>query len=192
MDIVFATHNAHKRGEVEAIMQQAWPEVSLIPPGGEPPVEDGLSFADNALIKARAAYEATGIPSVADDSGICVDALGGEPGIHSARYSGSGDDQENLELLLRNLEGIDERSAYFVCVAAFVDGDGEHTIEKRWHGQIARAAHGGGGFGYDPIFEPEGLEKTAAELSASEKNALSHRGQAFVTMAEFLRGHFDA
>ena len=192
MDIVFATHNSHKRGEVEAIMKKAWPEVSLVPPAGEPPVEDGSTFAENALIKARAAFAATGIPSIADDSGICVDALGGEPGVHSARYSGSGDDQENLDLLLRNLEGIDQRSAYFVCVAAFVDQDGEHTIEKRWHGQIAQRAHGGGGFGYDPIFEPEGLGKTAAELSADQKNEISHRGQAFVTMATFLRGHFGA
>lgn len=111
MDIVFATHNAHKRGEVEAIMKKAWPEVALIAPAGEPPVEDGSTFAENALIKARAAFAATGIPSIADDSGICVDALDGEPGIHSARYSGSGDDHENLELLLRNLAGVDERSA---------------------------------------------------------------------------------
>jgi len=144
VDIVFATHNAHKRGEVEAIMKKAWPEVSLVPPAGEPPVEDGSTFAENALIKARAAFAATGIPSIADDSGICVDSLDGEPGIHSARYSGSGDDQENLDLLLRNLDGVDQRSAYFVCVAAFVDHDGEYTIEKRWHGQIARSAHGGG------------------------------------------------
>ena len=144
------------------------------------------------MIKARAAFAATGIPSIADDSGICVDALNGEPGIHSARYSGSGDDHENLELLLRNLAGVDERSAYFVCVAAFVDHDGEHTIEKRWTGQIARSAHGGGGFGYDPIFEPEGVGKTAAELSADEKNQISHRGQAFVTMASFLRHRFAA
>ena len=192
MDIVFATHNAHKRGEVEAIMKKAWPEVALVPPLGEPPVEDGSTFAENALIKARAAFAATGIPSIADDSGICVDSLDGEPGIHSARYSGSGDDQENLDLLLRNLDGVDQRSAYFVCVAAFVDHDGEYTIEKRWHGQIARSAHGGGGFGYDPIFEPEGLGKTAAELSADQKNEMSHRGQAFVTMASFLRRRFGA
>jgi XTP/dITP diphosphohydrolase len=190
VDIVFATHNAHKRGEVEAIMKKAWPKVSLVAPKGEPPIEDGSTFAENALIKARAAFVATGIASIADDSGICVDALGGEPGIHSARYSGSGDDRENLDLLLKNLEGIDERRAYFVCVAAFVDHDGEHTIEKRWHGQIARSAHGGGGFGYDPIFEPQGLGKTAAELSSDEKNEISHRGQAFVTMASFLRDRF--
>jgi XTP/dITP diphosphohydrolase len=190
VDIVFATHNAHKRGEVETIMQSAWPGVRLVPPGGEPPVEDGTTFAENALIKARAAFAATGLPAVADDSGICVEALDGEPGIYSARYSGTGDDQANLELLLRNLEGVDNRAAYFVCVAAFVDESGEHTVEKRWHGQIATAPHGGGGFGYDPIFEPEGVGMTAAELSPEDKNTLSHRGQAFVTMASFLRDHF--
>lgn len=190
MEIVFATHNAHKRGEVEAIMRSAWPEVSLVAPAGEPPVEDGDTFAANALIKARAAFEATGIPTIADDSGICVEGLGGAPGIHSARYSGTGDDQANLELLLQNLGEAKERGAYFVCVAAFVDSSGEHTIEKRWPGQIATAPHGGGGFGYDPIFVPHGYDVTAAQLSAEEKNMISHRGQAFVTMADFLRQHF--
>jgi XTP/dITP diphosphohydrolase len=190
MDIVFATHNAHKRGEVEAIMRSAWPEVSLVAPAGEPPVEDGDTFAANALIKARAAFEATGIPTIADDSGICVDELDGAPGIHSARYSGTGDDQANLELLLHNLGESTKRGAFFVCVAAFVDASGEHTIEKRWSGEIATAPHGGGGFGYDPIFVPQGYDVTAAQLSAEEKNTISHRGQAFVTMADFLRQHF--
>ena len=192
MRFVFASHNAHKRGEVAAIMGEVWPEVELVAPEGEPPVEDGESFAENALIKARAAYAATGMPSIADDSGICVNALDGAPGIHSARYNPSGDDADNVTLLLDNLTGAADRSGYFVCVAALVDDAGEHVVERRWHGTVATEAHGEGGFGYDPVFIPEGLNHTAAQLDPAEKNRISHRGQAFRALADDLRERYGS
>jgi XTP/dITP diphosphohydrolase len=184
---VFATHNAHKRGEVEAIMREVLPEVELLAPTGEPPVEDGVTFAENALIKARAAFQAAGMTSLADDSGIAVDSLGGEPGIHSARYSPTGDDRDNLELLLENLRGQDLRSARFVCAVALVSAREEHVLTRVWEGSVAREAAGAGGFGYDPVFIPQGREVTAAELTAEEKNRVSHRGQAFRAIAEVMK-----
>lgn len=190
MDIVFATHNAHKRGEVEAIMREVWPEIHLVEPVGDAPEEDGQSFAENALIKARAGYAEMSIPSIADDSGICVTALGGEPGIDSAHYSGERDDLKNLELVLSRLEGERDRGAEFVCAAAIVDDHGEDTIECRWPGEVTQQAFGDGGFGYDPIFRPQGYEVTAAELSAEEKNRISHRGQAFRDLAALLKTRY--
>lgn len=189
VDIVFATHNAHKRLEVQAIMRSVWPEITLLEPAGEPPVEDGQSFTDNALIKARSGFADSGMLTLADDSGICVDALGGAPGIHSARYSGTGDDRKNVEFLLSNLDGVIERSAHFVCAAAVVGPELEHTIERAWSGRVTESPAGEGGFGYDPVFVPEGLNVTAAELGPEEKNELSHRAQAFRAMAEFLRDY---
>lgn len=190
MDIVFATHNAHKRAEVEAIMREVWPEIHLVEPVGDAPEEDGQSFAENALIKARAGYAEMSIPSIADDSGICVTALGGEPGIDSAHYSGERDDLKNLELVLSRLEGERDRGAEFVCAAAIVDDHGEDTIECRWPGEVTQQAFGDGGFGYDPIFRPQGYEVTAAELSAEEKNRISHRGQAFRDLAALLKTRY--
>ena len=190
MDIVFATHNAHKRAEVEAIMREVWPDIHLVEPVGDAPEEDGQSFAENALIKARAGYAAMSIPSIADDSGICVTALGGEPGIDSAHYSGERDDLKNLELVLSRLEGERDRGAEFVCAAAIVDDHGEDTIECRWPGEVTQQAFGDGGFGYDPIFRPQGYEVTAAELSAEEKNRISHRGQAFRDLAALLKTRY--
>lgn len=190
MQFVFATHNAHKRAEVQAIMAQVWPEVELIAPFGEAPVEDGESFEDNALIKARAGFEDSGLPTIADDSGISVDALGGEPGIHSARYHPSGDDRENLNLLLERMTGIDDRRAQFVCVAALVDYQGEVAIERRWSGKLATAPRGSAGFGYDPIFVPEGSDQTAAEWDPAKKNERSHRAQAFQALAEALKARY--
>ena len=190
MDIVFATHNAHKRAEVEAIMREVWPDIHLVEPVGDAPDEDGQSFSDNALIKARAGYAEASIPSIADDSGICVRALGGEPGIDSAHYSGERDDLKNLELVLTKLEGVDDRQADFVCVAALVDDQGEEAIECRWPGHVTHEASGAGGFGYDPIFRPDGYDVTAAELSADEKNRISHRGQAFRALAALLQSRY--
>jgi XTP/dITP diphosphohydrolase len=186
MHLVFASHNAHKRDEVTRIMGHILPAVMIHPPTGQPPVEDGASFAENALIKARAAITDAYPVVVADDSGVVVDALGGEPGIHSARYSGTGDDRANLELLLHNLGDNDNRLAKFVCAAAvIVDGE-EHVIERSWWGTIAREPRGEGGFGYDPIFVPTGFDMTVAQLSGREKDLLSHRGQAFRQVALFL------
>ncbi len=191
MQLVFASHNAHKRGEVQAIMADVWPSVDIVGPNGDAPEEDGDTFSENALIKARAGFNDSGLPTIADDSGICVDALDGAPGIHSARYSPSGEDTDNVSLLLENLKGVTDRRAYFVCVAALVDGDGEVTIERRWYGTIADAPHGGGGFGYDPVFIPDGQEHTAAEMTAEDKNRVSHRGQAFQALASALAERYQ-
>ncbi|MEX2441328.1 MAG: RdgB/HAM1 family non-canonical purine NTP pyrophosphatase [Pontimonas sp.] len=186
MQLVFASHNEHKRDEVLAIMAKVWPSVDITGPHGDAPVEYGDAFVDNALIKARVGFVDSGQPAIADDSGICVDGLEGAPGIHSARYSLSGEDADNVSLLLKNLEGVTDRRAYFVCVAALVDADGELTIERRWYGTIADSPHGGGGFGYDPVFIPDGQDHTAAEMSIEDKNLVSHRGQAFQAIAGAL------
>ena len=143
--------------------------------------ETGSTFADNALLKARAGMAACGLPCVADDSGLVVDALGGEPGIRSARYAGThGDDDANTALVLQRLRGVDLRSARFVCVAALASPDGrEWTAEGALEGVIVDAPRGTNGFGYDPIFAPHGSTKTTAEMPADAKDAISHRGQAF-------------
>lgn len=186
MHLVLATHNAHKRLEVERILQGMGVVATLVVPKGKPPLEDGATFAENALIKARAAHRSSGLPAIADDSGIVVRALGNEPGIHSARYSPSGTDLANRNLLLANLGDHPDRFAHFVCAVAFCYGGTEEVIERRWLGRIATEAHGSGGFGYDPIFIPAGFEVTAAQLSPAEKDLVSHRGQAFRAMASRL------
>lgn len=149
--------------------------------------ETGDTFATNALIKARAVAEATGLPAIADDSGLCVDALNGMPGIYSARWSGKhGDDRANLELLLAQLSHvpIDRRGAHFTCAAALVIPGGLEFVEEgRIFGRIISRPQGTGGFGYDPIFMPTGLTKTLAEIGADEKDAISHRGLAFRAIA---------
>ena len=188
MEIVFASHNAHKHEEVRRIMATVLTDVTLLAPVGQAPVEDGDTFAANALIKARAAHIAGGI-TIADDSGIVVDALGGAPGIHSARYSPSGEDRDNVNLLLANMEGIDDRTARFMCAAAVLIGEEEHIIECSWSGQVAREPSGDNGFGYDPVFIPDGFDSSAATLSAEQKDAFSHRGQAFREVARLLERH---
>lgn len=177
--LVLATHNAHKVEELRRILGPQLDGIELVAYDGPEPVEDGDTFEANALIKARAAAAHTGLPAIADDSGISANALGGAPGIFSARYAGNRDDAENLQLLLTNLEGVDDRAAQFVCAAAFVDGDFEHVELGVWAGSVLRAAAGVGGFGYDPIFKPDEVEVSAAELTADEKNAISHRARAF-------------
>lgn len=194
--VVFASHNAHKRGEVWAILAPLlpdWTEADLASAGDfdvPSPVEDGVTFAQNALVKARAVCAATGLPAVADDSGIAVDVLGGAPGIFSALWSGQhGADEANLRLLLAQLVDISEqhRGGAFVCAAALVMPDGREFVgEGRMEGRIAAAPAGGGGFGYDPIFIPAGYDVTAAELTATQKNAISHRGRAFTSLAPHL------
>lgn len=186
MRIGVQTGNAHKLEEFRRILSPALPGLELVASGAPAPDETGESFSENALIKARQAFLSTGLPSIADDSGISVDALGGAPGIYSARYSGSGEDAENTALLLRNLEGIADRRAAFVCAAALVTEQGEVVVERRWEGSVASAPSGGGGFGYDPVFIPEGLDQTAAELSPERKDELSHRGQAFRELASHI------
>jgi len=178
--LVLATHNAHKLEELTAILGPALTGFELIPTDGPDPVEDGETFAENALIKARAAVQYTGLPALADDSGIAVDALGGAPGIHSKRYAGTGVDADNTALLLANLDGVVDRSARFMCAAAFVAPDGTEIVEiGAFPGTVLLKPIGAGGFGYDPVFQPDGLTVSLAQLSADEKNAISHRSLAF-------------
>ena len=187
MKLVLATHNAHKVEELRRILGARLDGIELLGYDGPEPVEDGETFEANALIKARAAFEFTGLASIADDSGISVDALGGAPGIYSARYAGSRDDGENLRLLLANLADVEDRTARFTCAAAFVADGVEHVELGVWPGSVLHEPHGEGGFGYDPIFKPDGIEVSSAELSADEKNAISHRAMAFAKLLDFIR-----
>ena len=181
--VVLATHNAHKVQELSRILGPQLGDIELVAYDGPEPVEDGLTFAANALIKARAAAAHTGLPALADDSGICVDVLGGSPGIFSARWGGPARDSDaNLELLLWQLSDVADghRQAQFACAAALALPDGTERVEEsRWPGRILRERAGAQGFGYDPIFHPDGSPVSAAEMSADEKNAVSHRTQAF-------------
>ena len=188
MEIVFATGNKHKAAEAEAILRHANPDIRVLTYGGPEPVESGTSFLENALIKARAAFEATGKLSFADDSGIACEVMGGAPGIFSAIWSGTRDDATNRNLLLRQLEDIpaEHRSAAFVCTIALVGPDGELSFTGIWPGSIAMQVAGSGGFGYDPVFIPEGFEVSAAELEPEVKNALSHRSLALQQLASYL------
>lgn len=191
--LVLATHNAHKLREVRAILAQAVPglaaaEIVASPDlGAAEPVEDGVTFAENALIKARALAEHTGTAAIADDSGLAVDVLGGAPGIFSARWCGRhGDDRANLELLLAQLADVPDahRGAAFVCAAALVLPDGREVVEHgRLRGRLLRAPVGSGGFGYDPILAPDGEARSCAQLAPEEKHAISHRGKAFRALA---------
>jgi len=197
--LVLATHNAGKVMELREILREV-PSLANLPDaaigssadfGLGAPVEDGLTFAENALIKARAVCQATGLPAVADDSGLCVDIMGGAPGIFSARWCGHhGDDAANLNLLLGQLgENTDaaQRGAAFICAAALVLPDGREFVELgEMRGTLLTEARGAGGFGYDPVFVPDDAiaqGRTSAELSPAEKNAISHRGKAFRLMA---------
>jgi XTP/dITP diphosphohydrolase len=189
--LVLATRNPHKVGELEAILREAGVDVSLIGMDAFPAVpdvvEDGLTFAANAVKKARETAVATQLPCVADDSGLCVDALNGMPGVFSARWSGHhGDDAANLDLVLAQLTDVaDEfRGARFECAAALALPSGqERVVSGTVEGRLLRARRGSGGFGYDPIFVPHGHDRTTAEMSAAEKNAISHRGRAFRALA---------
>jgi XTP/dITP diphosphohydrolase len=186
---VLATHNAGKVAELRAILQPAVADLDLIGYTGPEPIENGTSFAENALIKARAAYEHTGMPAIADDSGLCVDILGGSPGIFTAIWAGGRDNVQNRQLLLRQLEDISpaNRSAAFVCTIALVSETEELCFTGNWPGSIAFAERGEHGHGYDPVFIPEGFEVTAAELDPEVKNALSHRAQALSTLIDYLK-----
>ncbi|MDX3238539.1 RdgB/HAM1 family non-canonical purine NTP pyrophosphatase [Streptomyces sp. ME03-5709C] len=193
--LVLATRNAHKVAELHAILADAGLGVELVGADAYPEVPDvpetGVTFAENALLKAHALAQATGLPAVADDSGLCVDVLGGAPGIFSARWAGKhGDDRANLELLLAQLTDIDtpHRGAHFRCAAALALPDGtERVVEGRLLGTLRFEPHGTNGFGYDPILQPLGASRTCAELTAEEKNAISHRGQAFRALVPVVR-----
>ena len=185
--VLLATGNAHKVDEVQHILG---PRVEVV--GRDTGVEEtGATFEENALLKAHALARATGHPAVADDSGLCVDVLGGAPGIFSARWAGAhGNDRANLELLLAQLGDIDtpHRGAYFACAAALALPDGtERVVEGRLTGTLRTAPAGAYGFGYDPILQPDGETRTCAELTPDEKNAISHRGKAFRALVPVVR-----
>ncbi|AZS44073.1 RdgB/HAM1 family non-canonical purine NTP pyrophosphatase [Microbacterium oleivorans] len=189
--IVLATHNAHKIEEFGVIVAAARPDLEVVGYDGPEPVEDGVTFAQNALIKARAAALHTGLPAMADDSGISVDVLGGSPGVFSAYWAGhKKDGVANYELLLDQLADIADphRAAQFISTIALVTpGGDEHVVEGIWPGRLATAPAGSGGFGYDPVFLPDDADgRTAAELSSAEKNATSHRARAFESLGPLL------
>jgi XTP/dITP diphosphohydrolase len=192
--LLLATRNAGKLAELQRLLEAAVPGVEVV---GLRDVDDypeapetGATFAENALLKAREAVRSTGLPAVADDSGITVDALNGMPGVLSARWSGRhGDDDANTALLLGQLGDVpdERRGGAFVCAAALVTPDGtEHVLEREWRGTVIREKRGTNGFGYDPVFVPEGLDLTSAELAPEEKDARSHRGQAFAALVPVL------
>jgi len=191
MKLLLATRNAKKLVELQRILGG----VSLVglddvPAYAEVP-EAGLTFADNALIKAREGAACTGLPTVADDSGLAVEALNGMPGVFSARWAGRhGDDAANLELVLAQVSEVPDRlrGAAFVCAAALASPDGrEWTVHGEMRGRLVHVPRGTGGFGYDPIFVADGETRTNAELGPGEKDAISHRGKAFRALAEIIR-----
>ena len=195
MRVVLATRNAHKVEEMHRILVEAGLDVELRTvadyPDAPEVAETGATFNENALLKARAIAEATGSIAVADDSGLCVDALNGMPGVLSARWAGSAhDDRANLELVLAQLADVpdDRLTAHFACAAAVaVPGGEQHVVLGRVEGHIVRKPRGSNGFGYDPIFEAEDVPGlTTAELSDGEKDAISHRGRALRALAPYL------
>ena len=195
MKLLVASNNAKKLGELEKILADAGIDsVELVPlrdvePYDEP-VEDGRTFADNALIKAHAGAQATGLACIADDSGIAVEELNGMPGVLSARWSGQhGNDAANNELLLAQMEHVpsERRQAAFVSGCALVTPAGqEHVAEGRWPGTLLTAPRGEAGFGYDPLFQPEGDTRSSAEMTPEEKNAASHRGRALAQLVPVI------
>lgn len=195
---VFATNNSHKISEAQAIVGTNMNLVSLKEAGIDIDVDEtGTTFEANALLKAQAVFELTGLPCVADDSGLCVNALDGAPGVYSARYGGEPVDHlKNNKKLLSEMHGVQDRSAQFktvLCVVGLPNmlGDGTELQSPLFFegivvGEILTEMSGAEGFGYDPLFRPEGYEQTFAEMSANQKNALSHRGQAFFALMRFL------
>jgi len=188
VELVFATGNSHKALEAEQILRGRMPGVKVLAFEGSSPVESGTSFLENAMIKARAAHQATGKPAFADDSGISVEVMGGAPGIFSAIWSGTREDKSNRELLLAQLADIEpeHRWAAFICTIALVTDESEIGFTGVWSGSISREPAGDGGFGYDPIFIPAGFEITAAQLEPEVKNAMSHRFLAMQQLADYL------
>ena len=192
--LILATRNAGKITELHAILAGAGLPHELVGADAYPEIPDvketGVTFAENALLKAHALARATGLPAVADDFGLCVDILGGAPGIFSARWAGRhGDDAANLALLLAQLGdiGTPHRAAHFACAAAFALPDGTtRVVEGHLTGTLRHTPAGTGGFGYDPILQPDNDTRTCAELTPAEKNAISHRGKAFRALAPLL------
>ncbi len=191
--IVFATGNAHKLEELREITELVTGDANFIefstPPKPFDPDENGITFEENSLIKAREANRITGMMTLADDSGLCVEALDGRPGLHSARYADSQD--EKIEKLLAEMDGKTNRRAKFVCAMTLLDENGEIlTVELgECHGEIALSRAGSNGFGFDPVFVPSGENRTLAEMSDVEKNTISHRANALKKVIEYLKSH---
>jgi len=193
MRLVLSTRNQHKVRELGVLL--APHEVLPLPDDVELPPETGDTFAENALGKARAAAEATGMPAIADDSGIEASALGGRPGVRSARYAGeNATDEENLNKLLQEVPDDGDRGVAYVCALAYVDGGQERMFEGRCEGTLAHEPRGSGGFGYDPAFLPSERDdnRTMAELSVEEKDAISHRGRAARAFLDWLERESEA
>lgn len=193
--VVLATRNLHKAEELARILETLHSDVQVLTVADFPDApeveETEETFEGNALLKARALVAHTGLPTIADDSGLCVDALAGSPGVLSARWSGATEnvDQENLNLVLKQLLHTpdESRGAQFVCAAVLVMPDGREVVERGVvEGSLLRESRGSGGFGYDPIFVPTGFNVTTAEMSAADKDAISHRGQALRKLAKAL------
>lgn len=186
-EILIATHNQHKKEEIQQILGDRFKVTSLTDYDlHEEIVEDGSTFHENALIKAKYCFEKTGKPSLGDDSGLVVDALDGRPGIYSARYAGNHDFAKNMAKVLEELEGEENRKAYFVTVMCLVDDSGASYFEGRVYGNLTREIRGEKGFGYDPVFIPNDHDITFAEMTAEEKNKISHRKQAIEKFLDFM------
>jgi XTP/dITP diphosphohydrolase len=180
MKLVLASHNQGKLQELAAILEPAVAGLELVSYDGPEPTEDGVTYLENALIKARAAHAHTGLPAIADDSGLAVEILGGSPGIFTAIWAGGRDNVANRRLLLAQLKDIhdEHRAAAFICTIAMVNDEGEQSFTGIWQGSIAHEERGEFGHGYDPVFIPEGFTVTAAEMPLEVKNSMSHRGLA--------------
>ena len=186
-EILVATHNQHKKEEIQQILGEHFNVTSLTDYDiHDEIVEDGKTFHENALIKAKYCFEKTGKPSLGDDSGLVVEALDGRPGIYSARYAGNHDFAKNIDKVLDELKGEENRKAYFVTVMCLVDETGENYFEGRVYGNLIKESRGEKGFGYDPIFIPENHEITFAEMKPEEKNVISHRKNAVEKFLKFL------
>ncbi|QIG90877.1 RdgB/HAM1 family non-canonical purine NTP pyrophosphatase [Chryseobacterium sp. POL2] len=190
MEILVATHNLHKKEEIQQILGSDYFVLSLTDYNlNEEIIEDGNTFAENALIKAKYCFEKTGKPSLGDDSGLVVEALDGRPGIYSARYAGDHDFQKNIKKVLEEMKEETNRRAYFITVLCLMDETGEHYFEGRVYGNLTKEAFGGGGFGYDPIFMPDDHNTTFAEMLTEEKNKISHRSEALKKFLDYLSVH---
>ena len=190
MKIVFATSNPHKLHELNEICADSGIEF-VLPSEGFAPIENGSTFEENSLIKAKEAFRVSKTYSLADDSGLCIDALDGAPGLYSARYAGTQD--EKIEKLLGELKGFENRRAKFVCCVTLLDDKGEMIFQTvgECHGSIVKERKGINGFGYDPIFKADNYDCTIAELSEEEKNKISHRGKALKNFLEFMHKNFN-
>ncbi|MDR2896192.1 MAG: RdgB/HAM1 family non-canonical purine NTP pyrophosphatase [Propionibacteriaceae bacterium] len=185
VELLLATSSVHKLTEMRRLIMAAGLELTVLGlsdvAGYPEPVEDGDSFVDNAIIKAQTGLAASGLPTLADDSGLCVDVLNGMPGVRSARWAGGhGDDQENLDLLLRQIDDVapNRRGAHYSCAMALAMPGGLEAVEGQIDGRLLMSRRGTGGFGYDPIFVPSSQDLTFAEMTAEQKDAFSHRGRA--------------